>query len=321
MELIDRYVQAVGTYLPRAQRSDIVDELSEDLRCEVDDRQRSLGRSLTESEEEAMLLQRGHPMTVAGAYLPQRSLIGPALLPAYTFVLKLVIAVFAVIFMLIVGPIRIGEGAGTLEAIATSAMNLWIYVWIPIGIVTVVFAAVERAQQRDAGYGWNPRSLPGPRNVSLIPRSESIAQAAFGTIFILWWASGAPMLPAGDAGSIQHTMLRLFVPVLFVALCSVALGVANALHPYWSRLRLALRVGIDGLTAAIALWIVASSWTGILADAARLNHPQLLSAAQWTNLGLALGLAVTAAIAAVTCVAYAVRLARYSVGGAATGGV
>src|SRR5581483_9214796 len=150
MELIDRYVQAVGTYLPRAQRSDIVDELSEDLRCEVDDRERSLGRPLTESEEEAILLQRGHPMTVAGAYMPQRFLIGPALLPAYTFVLKLVIAVFAAIFLLVVGPIRIGEGASTFEAIATSAMSLWIYVWIPIGIVTVVFAAVERAQQRDA---------------------------------------------------------------------------------------------------------------------------------------------------------------------------
>jgi len=310
MELIDRYVQAVGTYLPRAQRSDIVDELSEDLRCEVDDRERSLGRPLTESEEEAILLQRGHPMTVAGAYMPQRFLIGPALLPAYTFVLKLVIAVFAAIFMLVVGPIRIGEGASTFEAIATSAMSLWIYVWIPIGIVTVVFAAVERAQQRDAGYGWNPRSLPGVRNVSAIPRSESISQAAFGTMFVLWWASGAPMLPAGDAGSTQQTMLRLFVPVLFVALCSVALGVANALHPYWSRLRLALRVGIDGLTAAIAAWIVASSWNGILSDAARLNHPQLLSAGQWTNLGLALGLAASAAIAAVTCIAYGVRFVR-----------
>ncbi len=224
--------------------------------------------------------------------------------------LKLVIAVFAVIFMLIVGPIRIGEGAGTLEAIATSAMNLWIYVWIPIGIVTVVFAAVERAQQRDAGYGWNPRSLPGVGNVSLIPRSESIAQAAFGTIFVLWWASGAPMLPAGDAASVQHSMLRLFVPVLFVALCSVALGVANALHPYWSRLRLALRVGIDALTAAIALWIVSACWSGIVVDASQLNHPQLLSAGQWTNLSLALGLAVTAVIAAISCVAYAVRLVR-----------
>ncbi|HEY1868340.1 MAG TPA: hypothetical protein VGG70_08565, partial [Candidatus Cybelea sp.] len=184
--------------------------------------------------------------------------------------------------------------------------------WIPIGVVTVIFAVVERTQQRDAGYGWSPRSLPRVRDVSLIPRSESIAQAAFGTIFILWWSSGAPFLPSGADGTVQHAMLQAFVPVLFVALCSVALGVANSLHPYWSPLRLALRVGVDALTAAVALWVVIASWSGIVADATALRHPQILSASQWTSLGLALGLAVTAIVAATTCAFYAIRLARSS---------
>ncbi len=34
MDLLDRYLQAVGSWLPKAQRDDIVAELSEDIRTQ-----------------------------------------------------------------------------------------------------------------------------------------------------------------------------------------------------------------------------------------------------------------------------------------------
>lgn len=310
MELIERYVHAVGTYLPRAQRADIADELAEDLRCELDDRQRTLGRPLTEAEEEAMLIERGHPMTVAAGYMPQRSLIGPALLPAYLFVLKLVLTIVAAIFVLVITPIRIFHGASAGEALAALAANLWTVVWGPIGVVTVIFALLERVQRRDAGYGWSPRRLPQVRDANVIPRSESIATAALGTLFVLWWASGAPLLPAGSPGTVEQTMMRAFVPILLVALASVTLAVANALHPYWTRLRLGLRAGVDGLTAFIAFGILVMSWNSVVAQAARLGHPALLAPGEWANLSLALGLWIAGVVSLVTCVTYAVRCAR-----------
>ncbi len=90
MDLLNRYLQAVKFWLPRAQQEDIIAELREDIRSEIEERENQLGRSLNDFELEALLKQRGRPLLVAEKYLPQRALIGPALFPAYWFVLKLV---------------------------------------------------------------------------------------------------------------------------------------------------------------------------------------------------------------------------------------
>ena len=48
MDLLDIYVGAVRLFLPHEQRDDIVRELREDLRSQVDDKEAELGRSLTQ---------------------------------------------------------------------------------------------------------------------------------------------------------------------------------------------------------------------------------------------------------------------------------
>src|SRR5450432_2936962 len=90
MELLDRYLQAVRFWLPRAQQQDIIAELSEDLRSQIEEKETELGRSLSEAEVEDILKKRGRPALVANRYLPQRSLIGPLLFPIYCFVMKVV---------------------------------------------------------------------------------------------------------------------------------------------------------------------------------------------------------------------------------------
>src|SRR5580765_2799234 len=90
MDLLDRYLQAVGFWLPASQQQDIIAELSEDLHSQIEEKETELGRSLNETEIEDILKRRGRPLLVANRYLPQRSLIGPVLFPIYWFVLKLV---------------------------------------------------------------------------------------------------------------------------------------------------------------------------------------------------------------------------------------
>lgn len=90
MELLDRYLQAVRFWLPRAQQNDIIAELGDDLRSQIEDRESSLGRPLSEDELVALLKQAGHPLWVAGRYQKQQALIGPVLFPLYSFVLKIV---------------------------------------------------------------------------------------------------------------------------------------------------------------------------------------------------------------------------------------
>src|SRR5258708_7998848 len=91
MELLDRYLQAVQFWLPKKQSRDIIAELSEDLRSQIEEKETELGRQLNEGELEAILKRCGSPLAVASRYLPQRYLIGPTLFPLYRFVLGILL--------------------------------------------------------------------------------------------------------------------------------------------------------------------------------------------------------------------------------------
>ena len=90
MDLLERYLQSVRYFLPRAQRDDILKELSENIRSQIDDKEAELGRPLTETELAAIIKQHGSPLLAASGYrqAPLRHLIGPVLFPFYWFVLK-----------------------------------------------------------------------------------------------------------------------------------------------------------------------------------------------------------------------------------------
>src|ERR1700724_2821832 len=87
MELLDRYLQAIEFWLPKRQRQDIIAELSEDLRSQIEEKETELGRKLEDGEGEAILKRWGSPLAVASRYRPQQYLIGPTLFPIYRFVL------------------------------------------------------------------------------------------------------------------------------------------------------------------------------------------------------------------------------------------
>src|SRR5215831_15889890 len=94
MQLLDRYLNAVRFWLTGAQKDDIIAELSDDLRSAIADEEQALGRALTNDDLVRLLKRRGPPIAVAAGYLPQRSLIGPALFPVYVLVLKILALCF-----------------------------------------------------------------------------------------------------------------------------------------------------------------------------------------------------------------------------------
>jgi hypothetical protein len=88
MDLLERYLQAVGQHLPQETREDVLAELRVNLLAEMDARAEEMERPLTESETAAILKAHGRPMLVAARYLPQRYLIGPAVFPFYLLTLR-----------------------------------------------------------------------------------------------------------------------------------------------------------------------------------------------------------------------------------------
>ena len=49
MDLLDRYLNAVRSFLPPAQRDDITTELAANLQAQMEDRAAELGRPLSEA--------------------------------------------------------------------------------------------------------------------------------------------------------------------------------------------------------------------------------------------------------------------------------
>lgn len=101
--LVDHYLLQLRTLLPAKQRDDIAAELRESIRSTVEERERELGRALTDDEVNEVLRGFGHPMVVAGRYLPMQQLIGPDVFPLYWYVMQAVLIVITVIGGLLVG--------------------------------------------------------------------------------------------------------------------------------------------------------------------------------------------------------------------------
>src|SRR5580704_19474421 len=106
MDLLGRYLKSVASALPAAQKDDIIKELSENIRSQMEDKEGELGRPLNETEVETILKQHGHPLLVASRYRQdQRSLafgrqwIGPVLFPFYVRVLQFNLGLTGIIVM------------------------------------------------------------------------------------------------------------------------------------------------------------------------------------------------------------------------------
>jgi hypothetical protein len=253
VDLLDRYFHAVKFWLPKAQRQDIISELSEDIRSQIEDKETELGRPLTEAEVEAILVRIGRPVLVASRYLPQRHLIGPALFPIYVFVLKIVAACYLVPWILLgfglafASPSYQAAHGGWFGALGAVWGGFWMTALVAVGTVTVVFAALERgATTPKLLENWNPRKLPPVRDPNRIPRATSIVELVANIVFASWWilAMSSPLVV--DRRDIQITLapvwIYFFWGYLILAAANIAVAGANLLQPNWTRTRAGLRL-------------------------------------------------------------------------------
>src|SRR5687768_13218551 len=104
MTLLDHYVRAVGIYLPRGNRDDILSELAEHLQTKLEEREAELGRPVTEAEQQEVLAGHGNPVEVAARYGAinrglafGRQIISAETFPAYAIGLALVFGVTVVV--------------------------------------------------------------------------------------------------------------------------------------------------------------------------------------------------------------------------------
>jgi hypothetical protein len=277
MELLDRYLKSVASCLPTEQREDIIRELSENIRSQVEDKESELGRPLADSELEAILKQHGHPMIVAGRYRQDqrsvafgRQFIGPVLFPFYIKVLSFNIGLTGVVLVVIFTALFASGQTVTFSGIFTTFLYQLL---IQFGIVTLIFAAMDRHLAKNPDR-WDPRkpgqmgypqmavAQDGPR----VPRMESASQLIALSISIIWiralqespfWILG----PAAAFLKLAPVLHQLYPPVAVLAILGMVQAGINLVRPDWIRVRSAGHVILSaGMFVIWFLLLRAGNW-------------------------------------------------------------
>jgi len=168
MNLLDRYISAVGSKIWGKNRKDIESELRSILLDALDEKTES--REATEEDVAELLRDFGHPSEVAGRYnLDKKYIIGPELYDLYMLIIKIVCIA-----------VPIGLTIGILVDIMQSQQlidNLFweIFLIVPkcfsalvsaVGLITIIFGLIEKTaviKQEDLSLtnkDWDPRKLP-----------------------------------------------------------------------------------------------------------------------------------------------------------------
>ena len=294
MNLTDRYLHAVRSFLPAAQQEDIVRELADDIRAQLGDRQEELGRPLTAEDEAAVLRQFGHPLLLAAKYRRQQHVISPTLFPFYAFALKIALGVaLAVHVAIAIAVFATGRPPG--EAIAPLAVFPFGPAMTVFGWVTLVFAVIDLNVERFASVErWNPHALPEPRPDS--PPHSRLAllfEIIASTIFLIWWLAVPtfPFLVFGPlAGVLELAPVwrAVHLPVAGLWLVSLYALWAVLLWPDWLRYRPAasLLTNVGAITIATVL-LRAGTYVTLAPDADPAQHAAIANA---VNLAFRIGM-------------------------------
>jgi hypothetical protein len=185
MDLIERYVAAVGRQLPDKQAADIENELRDVLMSRQEEQEERLGRPLTRAEVESLLIDFGHPLTVAGRYRRTQHLIGPEVFPFWWAAVKVMLmAVAGAYLVLIVIGILTDQTPAQFNRGVPSAWYVVIYLF---GLITLVCMLIERFGKAQVLQRWKPRNLPAAQGKRRSP-FEMGAEIAADVVFIAWWS-------------------------------------------------------------------------------------------------------------------------------------
>ena len=303
--------------MPKGQQDDIIAEMAEDIRSEIEDLETGLGRPVNEAEVVEILKQRGHPAKVAGRYLPQQYLIGPALYPIYRLVLKIVVLwVLVPVFVFVVGPIAIATALHPSQTLIKTLWDLAMSAVFTLGVVTLVFAIMERHPVDVKAFEkWDPRKLPrAPKSVPesrSTPRATAIAELAasliFSTLYVSWFRT------TFDIGGLHITLTpiwrSMYWPFLAMILIGGVKGYLSLVWPERIRLRFGIRVAINAVTVIlVGVLLNAGTWVNLTASG--FPVADIAEAVKWTNFGVKIFLVFTAVIALGDAIPEGMRIFR-----------
>jgi hypothetical protein len=289
MEVLDRYLKSVRFWLPKEQKQDILAELSDDLRSQIEEKEEDLGRPLNELEIQSILKKAGPPMLVAARYMPQRYLIGPALFPMYWFVLKLGWLCFFGPWLILGIALEILAGmSGHSTPVMVHLLDpFWRSILMNFVILTCVFALIERHNSRTGFLAdGSPRKLPAVRDPNRVSLGSSITELSWDAVLLLWWVNvlRIPGLPGMEITASPVVLRLSYWPIVVLLICQGTIACVNAFRPLWTRNRAAIRGVVDGFSllvvcSLLVIWITGGTFVSVAS--AKLSSAQIASTQTW----------------------------------------
>jgi hypothetical protein len=272
MDLLERYLNAVKTCLPKGEQDDIIRELSDDIRSQVEDSESELGRPLTDPELEALLKKFGHPMLLAARYQPRRHLIGPTIFPFYWFTLKVSLGIALVVHLALALALLV-SGRPVQDIVQTMARfplggALIVFAW-----VTILYAAADLVLARlKITERWSPQRLPAVKpDAARGSRWQAWFELVAMIVFVGWWlaAQHYPYLILGPGAAflrLAPVWQSFYIPILLLMLAMLSIQCLKIARPDWKRAHSAARLVVNGVGLVVVYRLLNAGslivWTG-----------------------------------------------------------
>ena len=261
MRLVENYLTQASQLLPKDLREDVVAELRTSLEEQVLDHATANNRAPGIDDEKAVLSEFGHPMKIAGSYLPQQYLIGPSLFPVYLYALKIIVIVVLAINLVM----ALAVSGAVLDWHISVFGLFWHLLDTAITvavIVTLVFAALEYSGEKLSWYdNWQPDAVDHGPSVP-VDRQELFTNIITEGVLLLWWndvLTFSNWLELADTGiAMSETWAVFFWPVNLVFGTFFLLHTYLAVRGNWRGQTLALECFLDIVFVGLAVSLLTS---------------------------------------------------------------
>ncbi len=266
MKLIDLYLDEIRRHLPPKNREDILKEIRSTLMDIIEDRNPNPGQPPEEETIKSVLQEFGAPRKVAQQYAEHNCLIGPRMYPIYLQVLKIVLIVVGglnLLALIIAIVSQSGVNSNLIEAIAEVIGGLFSSLFTAFGIVTLVFASIERTSPEEwkikVEQDWSPDDLLTTEHRKTIKITELALQITFTLVFIVlinFFLDRIGIYYLGDSGWVSVPILNenflRYIPWITAAnVLSIALALYLIRIGYWNTAATIAKIFINAFTIAL----------------------------------------------------------------------
>jgi hypothetical protein len=240
-DLINRYVRAVGQYLPEKDRDDVQNELRSQIQDKLDDR---FGAASTQDDVVNVLSELGDPARLALAYGSRQYLVGPELYPTLKRVLGygLVIAPAVAVAIQTIDVLNDANPASLLGLMITAGAVALEAALTFAAVTVLIFVILQHSGYKASSKPktFSPLELlndDDPRAIDTGELAFEVASSVFGALLLGYAFAGGgldilrnPFLPSGLI-PLPQPLLALLIAL---TLASIAIHLIALVRKRWT---------------------------------------------------------------------------------------